>query len=359
MSFDLQLFAQEKTEPATPKRRQDVRKKGQVFQSREITSALVIMIGFVAIYEMAIPSLENMIALIKYLYYTYSGANDDVFTIVGLEALTKIVLAAVFKIVVPIVLSIFMISLVVTSLQVGFVFTTEPLNIKLERLNPFEGFKRIFSKKAFIELLKATIKVSIMCYVIYSFLIEQYKGIPMLLDMSVQDIFKYSFKVVFEVIMRIGIVLVILGIIDYYLQWREFELSIKMSKDDIKEEFKETEGNPQIKAEIKKKQRQISMRRMFQDIKKADVIITNPTHIAIAIMYDNNVNEAPVVVAKGKDIIATKIKEEAKKFNIPIVENKPLAQALYKSTEIGDMIPPELYQAVAEVLAYVYSLKGE
>jgi len=357
--INLQLFAEEKTEPATPKRRQDARKKGQVFQSREITSALVIVAGFLALNILAIPSLEKMMALTKYLLYTYSGANDDVFNVVGIRNLFTYVLQQAISIIIPIILLIFVVSLVSTYFQVGFVFTTEPLAFKLERLNPVEGFKRIFSKRALVELAKSIAKVVVLFYIMYSFLASQYKGIPMLLDMSVQDILKYALNILLGITIRIGIVLIVLGALDYFFQWREYEVSLKMSKEDIKEEFKETEGNPQIKAEIRRKQRQVSMRRMMQDLKKADVVITNPTHLAVALMYDSNVNDAPVVIAKGQDMIALRIKEEAKKLNIPIVENKPLAQALYRSTEIGDMIPPELYQAVAEVLAYVYSLKEE
>lgn len=357
--INLQLFAEEKTEPATPKRRQDARKKGQVFQSREITSALVIVAGFLAVNILAMPSLGKMMALIKYLLYTYSGANDDVFNVVGIRNLFTYVLQQAISIIVPIILLIFVVSLASTYLQVGFVFTTEPLAFKFERLNPVEGFKRIFSKRALVELAKSIAKVAVLFYIMYSFLASQYKGIPMLLDMSVQDILKYALNILLGITIRIGIVLIVLGALDYFFQWREYETSLKMSKEDIKEEFKETEGNPQIKAEIRRKQRQVSMRRMMQDLKKADVVITNPTHLAVALMYDSNVNDAPVVIAKGQDMIALRIKEEAKKLTIPIVENKPLAQALYRSTEIGDMIPPELYQAVAEVLAYVYSLKGE
>ncbi|HHW56562.1 MAG TPA: flagellar biosynthesis protein FlhB [Clostridia bacterium] len=357
--INLQLFAEEKTEPATPKRRQDARKKGQVFQSREITSALIIITGFLMINLLAMPSLAKFKALMRYLILTYSGANDDVFNPIRIHGLLKYIFQEGLLIAAPIILLIFVASLFATYFQVGFVFTTEALTFKLERLSPVEGFKRIFSKRSLVELAKSIVKVVVLFYIMYSFLVSQYKGVPMLLDMSVQDILKYALNILFGITIRIGIVLVVLGVLDYFFQWREYETSLKMSKEDIKEEFKETEGNPQIKTEIRKKQRQISMRRMMEDLKKADVVITNPTHFAVALMYDSNVNNAPVVVAKGQDIIAIRIKEEAQKLNIPIVENKPLAQALYKSTEIGDMIPPELYQAVAEVLAYVYSLKGE
>ncbi|MGB9779312.1 MAG: flagellar biosynthesis protein FlhB [Caldanaerobacter sp.] len=357
--INLQLFAGEKTEPATPKRRQEARKKGQVFQSREITSALVIVIGFLMITFFLEGFLGRVGTLLKFLLFTYSGANDDVFNTIGIWKIFRYVLSQTALIVFPFVFTVFTIALAATYFQVGFVFTTEPLTLKFERLNPVEGFKRIFSRRALLELFKSIAKVVVLFYIMYSFLASQYKGIPMLLDMRVQDLLRYVSNLLFGITIRVGVVLVILGVIDYFFQWREYENSLKMSKEDIKEEFKETEGNPQIKAEVRKRQRQISTRRMMQELKKADVVITNPTHFAVALMYDSEVNDAPVVVAKGKDLLALKIREEAEKLNIPVVENKPLAQSLYNSTEVGQMIPPELYQAVAEVLAYVYSLRGE
>lgn len=357
--MNLQMFAGERTEPATPKKRQDVRKKGQVFQSREITSAMIIVIGFLMIYFTTSNIMGEFINLFKYLFYNYGGASDDVFTVNGISKLFMIIFPIFLRLILPVILVVFLISLISTYAQVGFLFTLEPLNLKLERLNPIEGFKRMFSRRGIVELTKAILKIGILGYVMYSFLIWQYKGIPQLLDMSVQDLIKYSLNIFSGILLRISIVLIALGIIDYVFQWKDYESNIKMSKDDIKEEFKETEGNPQIKSEIKKKQRQISMIRMMQDVKKADVVITNPTHIAIALMYDNEINDAPIVVAKGLDYIAEKIKEEAKKYSIAIVENKPLAHSLYKTTEVGDSIPPDLYKAVAEVLAYVYSLKEE
>lgn len=355
----LQLFAGEKTEPATPKRRQDARKKGQVFQSREVTSAIITIAGFLVIYFTVQNSIEEIMNLIKYLFLNYGGASDNTFTVNGIYKLFEIILTVFLKLILPTIATVFLVALVSTYAQVGFVFTSESLNIKLERLNPLEGIKRMFSRRTILELLKAVVKIVILGYVMYSFLIGQYKGIPQLLDMSVQDLIKYSLNIFGGILLRISIVLIVLGVVDYIFQWRDYESNLRMSKEDIKEEFKETEGNPQIKSEIKKKQRQISMRRMMQNIKKADVVITNPTHIAVALMYDNEINDAPVVVAKGQDYIAQRIKEEAIKYSIVIVENKPLAQSLYKTTDIGDSIPPELYKAVAEVLAYVYSLRGE
>ncbi|WP_434564190.1 flagellar biosynthesis protein FlhB [Thermoanaerobacterium thermosaccharolyticum] len=355
----LQLFAGEKTEPATPKRRQDAKKKGQVFQSREVTSAIITIAGFLVIYFTVQNSIGEIMNLIKYLFLNYGGASDNTFTVNGIYKLFEIILTVFLKLILPTVATVFLVALVSTYAQVGFVFTSESLNIKLERLNPLEGIKRMFSRRTILELLKAVVKIGILGYVMYSFLIGQYKGIPQLLDMSVQDLIKYSLNIFGGILLRISIVLIVLGVVDYIFQWRDYESNLRMSKEDIKEEFKETEGNPQIKSEIKKKQRQISMRRMMQNIKKADVVITNPTHIAVALMYDNEINDAPVVVAKGQDYIAQRIKEEAIKYSIAIVENKPLAQSLYKTTDIGDSIPPELYKAVAEVLAYVYSLRGE
>lgn len=357
--MNLQNFAGERTEPATPKKRQDIRKKGQTFQSREITSALIIISGFLAVYFTAFNVINKFIYLFKYLLYNYIGPNDDIFSLNGISKFMNQIFSVFISIVLPIIISIFLVSLISTYAQVGFLFSSEALKIKLNRLNPIDGFKRLFSKRSIVELAKSIIKICVLIYILYSYLILQYKGIPQLLDMTVQDLIKYFLNIFSGILLRITIVLIILGVADYIFQWRDFESNIKMSKEDIKEEFKETEGNPEIKSQIRKRQRQISMRRMIMDIKKADVIITNPTHLAIALMYDNKVSDAPIVIAKGQDYVAEKIKEEAKKYDIIVVENKPLAHALYKSTNIGDSIPANLYKAVAEVLAYVYSLKGD
>jgi len=239
----------------------------------------------------------------------------------------------------------------------GFVLSAEPLVPRLDRLNPLEGLKRIFSRRSAVELLKSTVKVIVIGYVLFNSLKEIWPLFPLMMDMELYQAAKTMLRFIYNVGIKTSIALIILSLFDYLYQFYEYETSLMMSKEDIKEEFKETEGNPQIKSRIRQIQRQIARSRMLSDVKKADVVITNPTHLAIALLYDSSIKPAPIVVAKGQDYLAQKIKEIAQEYDIPIVENKPLAQILYKSVEIGDVIPEDLYQAVAEILAFVYSLK--
>lgn len=358
VKINLQFFAgDEKTEKATPKRRREAREKGQIFQSKEVNSAIIILSGFFILKVIGGYILDKLINVTSIIYDNYI-LDSSLFTIQGINLLTIRVLSIVAIIIGPIVGVLFISGLVVNYAQVGFLFTTKTLEIKLNRLNPIEGFKRILSKRSLMELLKSFIKIFIIGYTIYSYVINQIDIIFNVIDMSIGSIVKNIGNLIVNIGLRAGGVLIILAAFDYAYQWWDYEKNLKMSKQEIKEEFKQTEGNPQIKSKIKEKQRQIAMRRMMQDVPKADVIITNPTHYAIALKYDKEKYSAPYLLAKGKDLVAQNIKKVAIENNVPIVENKPLAQMLYKNVEINEVIPEELYQAVAEVLAYVYSLKG-
>ncbi len=231
------------------------------------------------------------------------------------------------------------------------------MNFKLERIKPLSGFKRMFSSKAAVELLKAVMKITIIGYAAFTFLKDRVQDALNLMMMDVRGITAFIGNVAADVSLKICMVVLAFAGMDYFYQWWEYEKNLKMTKQEIKDEYKQMDGNPEIKSKIKQKQRQISMQRMMQDIPKADVVITNPTHFAVAIRYDQTVSDAPMVIAKGQDFLAKRIKEIAKENKIEVVENKPLARTLYSSVEIGERIPPELYQAVAEVLAFVYSLK--
>lgn len=208
-------------------------------------------------------------------------------------------------------------------------------------------------------MVKSILKIVVIGYIGYSYLADEAKNILNTMNMDVISIAAYICVTSINVAIRMCIAMLILGVLDYGYQWWEYEKSLKMSKQEIKQENKEAEGNPEVKAKIRQKQRQIALRRMLQDIPKADVVITNPTHFAVAIKYDPKVSDAPIVIAKGQDYIALRIKEIAKENKVEIVENKPLARTLYASVDIGERIPPELFQAVAEVLAFVYSLKNK
>jgi flagellar biosynthetic protein FlhB len=265
---------------------------------------------------------------------------------------------AFLKIILPIFAVAFLTGLITGYSQVGFLFTTKTLQIKLNRLNPLSGLKRIFSVRSLTELIKSIFKIVVVGIIGFSYLKGEVVNMLKTMDMDVVSIAAYIGVTATNVAIRMCIALLVLGVLDYGYQWWEYEKNIRMTKQEIKEEYKQTEGNPEIKSKIKQKQRQISLRRMMQSVPEADVVITNPTHYAVAIKYDIKISDAPVVLAKGQDYMALKIKEKAKENGIEIVENKSLARALYSTVEIGEKIPPDLYQAVAEVLAFVYGLKN-
>ena len=355
--INLQLFAADgKTEKATPKKKKDARKKGQVLQSREISTAVVLTFVLISlrIFGKNI-YIENVIFMKKVL--TEYPKVDNLFTINSLSTLFLEGLTVLLKTTVPILAIAAITGLIAGYAQVGFLFTLKTLGVKFSRINPISGVKRMFSMRSIVELFKSIAKILIIGYTAYSYLKGQEKEIINTINMDVINIGIYIATTSINVGIRICMVLIILSIFDYLYQWWEYEKNLRMTKQEIKEEFKQVEGNPAIKSKIKQKQRQISMRRMMQQVPKADVIITNPTHFAVAIKYDANVSDAPMVIAKGQDYIAQRIKDIARENNVQIVENKPLARNLYDNVEVGQSIPQELYQAVAEVLAFVYSLK--
>jgi flagellar biosynthetic protein FlhB len=246
-----------------------------------------------------------------------------------------------------------------TYVQIGFLFSFEPLKPKFSQLNPMKGLQKIFSSRSLFELGKSLAKVILVSWVAWSSIQSEFTNMMKLMDLEIGPLTMYLINVSLDIAIKICFSLLIISAVDYFFQWRKHEKEIKMSKQEIKEEYKQMEGNPEIKSKIKQKQREISMRRMLKDVPKADVVITNPTHFAVAIKYDPQKMSAPYVLAKGADFMAQRIKEVAKENKIHTMENKPLAQALYKSVEVGEAVPSELYKAVAEVLAFVYSLQGK
>jgi len=357
--INLQLFAGEgdKTEKATPKKRQEARKKGHVFQSREITSALLLLVIFTTLRIWG-GSMYNELKVYTEKILTGYQRQNSFFTIDGFSNLFIGIILTVFKMSAPIFIIALIASLAAGYAQVGFIFTTNTLAFKLSHINPLNGLKRMFSFRSLTELLKSIIKITIVCYMGYTFLKGQASNILDLMDMDIISVASYICNTLISLALRICIVLVLFGLLDYGYQWWQYEKELRMTKQEIKEEYKQTEGNPEIKSKIKQKQRQLSMRRMMHDVPKADVVITNPTHYAVALKYDTSISDAPVVLAKGQDYIALRIKDIAKENNVEIVENKPLARTLFETVDVGEAIPPELYQAVAEVLAFVYSLRN-
>lgn len=356
--IDLQLFSEEKTEPATPKKKKETREKGNVLQSREVNSAFVLLGVFIIINGFASFIGISLRNITIHVFEEYLSL-DFIFSIKNLQILFIQVMIYFFIILAPIALTALVIGLLSSYVQVGVLFTTKPLSIDINKLNPIDGFKRMFSTRSVIELIKAIVRILIIGYISYSYVKGQIITILETIGMDSAMILKSILSMSVNIGIRAGAVLVVLAALDYFYQWYEYNKNLRMSKQEIKEEYKQTEGNPQIKSKIKEKQRQISMSRMMQDVPKADVIITNPTHFAIGIVYNPQEFDAPKVIAKGQDLIAQNIKKIAKENNVPIVENKPLARTLYDTVEIGQFIPPDLYQAVAEVLAYVYRINNK
>ena len=356
--FDLQRFAEgggggEKTEEPTDKKRRDARKKGQVARSQELNAAFVLLAGFFVIKVLWEYIYENIAG-----YSAYIFANISMFSF-STESIMEIFLGIVVllgKTAFPIMLGITVLALAINFFQVGFVVSTEKIEPKLDNINPINGFGRIFSKRSLVELAKSIFKILIIGFFLYLYLKDEVPFMPYFiyydLGHSLTEIADKIFTMAFQVI---GVIMV-MAIADYAYQSWQTTQDLMMTKQEVKDEYKQTEGDPQIKGRIKQKQRQMAMSRMMQEVPKADVIVTNPTHFAVALLYEKGM-AAPKVLAKGQDIVAQRIKEIARESRIPIVENKPLARALYDTVEIGGFVPEELYQAVAEILAYVYRLK--
>lgn len=356
--INLQLFTEEKTEEATPKKKKEAREKGNVMQSKEVNSAFVLLAVFIMINFFASFIGIAFLDITRYVYQEYL-TQDFMFTIKNLQPLLINGIVISLIIVAPIAITSLILGVGSSYLQIGFLFTTKPLAIDLKKLNPIEGFKRLFSLRSIVELLKSLLRLIAIGFLSYSYIKGQIYTIFETMGMDIDIILKLTLKMSINIGIRAGVVLIVLAILDYYYQRYDYNKKQKMSKQEVKEEHKQTEGNPQIKSKIKEKQRQMSMQRMMQDVPKADVIITNPTHFAIGIKYDPQSFEAPKVIAKGQDLIAQNIKKIAKENNVPIVENKPLARTLYDKVEVGQFVPAELYQAVAEVLAYIYRINNK
>ena len=352
-TFDLQLFADgDKTEEPTAKKRADARKKGQVGKSQELNTAFVLLMGFFML-NLLWDTIYLHIA--EYTTYILSHPNQTVDT----ETITNLfigIIELLAKTSFPIMIAIMLIGLSINFFQVGLQFNTEAMEPKLDKLNPINGFGRIFSKRALVEMLKSIFKIIVIGSALYVVLIDHVLSMPQFIFFGLENSLGQIADIIFGMAFKICGVILVLGVIDLsYQKWQTTQ-DLKMTKQEVKDEFKQSEGDPQIKGKIKQKQRQMAMARMMQEVPKADVIVTNPTHFAVALEYHKGM-VAPRVLAKGQDLVAQRIKDIAREAGVAIVENKPLARALYASTEIGDSVPQELYQAVAEVLAYVYRLK--
>lgn len=344
----------DKTEDPTPHRLREARRKGQVFKSMELNSAINI--------------LGVMILLLVFSAVAFKGFEDVFHMFFGTMLaipITTLNVQVVFREAVMrylvIMLPIFSVALVLgvasNLVQVGFLASTEQMSPQLNRLNPLEGFKKILSKKALFEMVKALLKIAIIGTVTYLFVQSRMNTMLLLVNQTAASSLKVFWNTMVTLGIIVGLVFLALAFMDYIFQRHEYKSSLKMSRKDIKDEYKQLEGDPLVRAKLREKQRQLARERMMQDVPTADVVITNPTHIAIALVYHEGEHSAPRVVAKGVEVLAQRIRDIAAEHDIAIVENPPVAQMLWKHTEIGDEIPIELYQAVAEIMAMVYQAK--
>ncbi|GKX28969.1 flagellar biosynthetic protein FlhB [Vallitalea longa] len=363
ISYNLQFFAGngdagEKTEKPTERKREKAREEGQVAKSMEVTTALMLVTMFSAIKLFTPYVYDKMQEMFKYIYSTFKIGTDE-FTINFISNITKYTLEVILEILFPFFAIAVAIGLVGNFLQVGWKPSAKTMKPKFNKLSPLQGFKRLFSLRSIMELLKSLLKISIIIIIVYVSIKDKIGLIILMYDLSLLDGLKLITDLALDIGIKVGAFFILVAVADYIYQRYSLEKQLKMTKQEVKQEYKETEGNPEIKSKIRQKMREASMKRMMQDLPNADVIITNPTHFAVAIQYDGEKSLAPVVIAKGVDILAAKIKSIAIDNDIEIVENKPLARTLYYTVDIGNEIPEELYQTVAEVLAFVYNLKKD
>ncbi len=345
---------QEKTEQATPKRREDARRKGQVARSSELSSIAILAAGLLALSALGGYMFDQLgIFMVDALTNGIFIELDpgSLHLSIGTWAL------GYARIVGPVVALLVVAALGINYAQVGVLFTLQPLTPKAERISPLSGLKRIFSSRGLVELAKGLFKIGAVVYVTYLTIDSDMDSLIAYMDMSVGQIFTLSGDITITLAFRIVLLLLIMAILDYAFQRWEYEKNLRMTRQEVREEVKQQEGDPMVRSRIRALQREMSQRRMMDDVMTADVVVTNPTHVAVALKYDMENMPAPRVVAKGQRLVAQRIKELARDAGVPLVENKPLARALFKVVRIGDEIPEDLFKAVAQVLAFVFQLK--
>ncbi len=346
-----------KTEKATSKKRRDERKKGNIFLSRDVV-ILVSLLGMFVILKMFFPTIYG--TLKKYLmeYMTMAGTLKDVSNDLTMQISQNFMLTFA-KVTILLLLVSVLLSVVATAFQTKLLFAAESFKPKFNRLSPLQGIKRMFSMKSAMEVVKGLIKITILFVMIIQYIKKQIIHFPDLLMMDIIPSCVYMLDAAFGMVLNIGIAFAAISVFDYFYQWWDYERQLRMSKQEVKEEYKQLEGDPKVKGKIKELQRKMAMSRMMQSVPSADVVVKNPTHFAVALKYDPERNTAPVVVAKGQDELALRIIKVAEENQVYVIENKPLARALYATTEVRQQIPPDYYGAIAEILVYVYKLKNK
>lgn len=350
----LLIFASEdKTEEATPRKKSEARKKGQVAKSKEVALSMTLLASTLVILILG----QYMITSFKDTLTVFLGSYLN--TTLDYGSILKITLLSIYRVAVvflPIVLPIMLMGIFANFVQTGVLFSKEPIKPDFKKLNPINGFKRMFSLRSFVELFKDLAMVIIVGYVGYAFIRDNYINILTIGNLTPAGIFKQLGSLIVSIFTKITIIMMVIALADYIFQRFQYKKDMRMTKQEVKEEFKQDEGDPEIKSKRKQIARQLAMGRMMSQVPKATVVVTNPTHISVALKYEEGMS-APKVVAKGADYIALKIKEKAKQSDIPIIENRPLARLIFEKVELDDEIPVDMYEAVAEILAIVYKIK--
>lgn len=347
---------QEKTEQATPKRREEARKKGQVAKSRELASVAVLFSGLLTLFWGSTYFYNQSTNILRH-YLSQAGSIE--ITSNNMHGLTMLAFSQFSATLCPLFLVLIVIAVLANYLQVGPLLALEAIRPKFSKINPLEGIKRIFSAQALNEFMKSILKIAVVGWIAFYTVRGEMDNLLPLLDQSPSQILCYLSRVSFTIFWKTCLVMIFLAVLDFLFQKWEFEKNLRMTRQEVKEEYKQTEGDPQVKSRIKSIQREMARKRMMAAVPEADVVITNPTQLAVALKYKEGEMEAPVVVAKGSGLLADRIRAIAREHGIPVIENKPLAQSIFKLVEVGVCIPENLYQAVAGVLAYVYRLKGK
>ena len=346
---------EEKTEQPTPKKRRELKEKGEVAKSKELPSVAVLLSALMALSFFGSYMYNHVQIIMKgaFAFPTMNDLNVSEFMKYAHDLVSRFIVLLS-----PLFGAIFITAILSNIMQVGFIVSGESITPKFSKIDPIKGFGRMFSKQALMELFKSVLKLIIVGGVAFLTVKGEMKNFSLLGDMETNTIFIYILKIFFKIFIRCSMAMIVLVVIDYIFQKWEFENRIKMTKQEVKDEFKKSEGDPLIKSRIRSIQMEMARRRMMQAVPDADVVITNPTHLAVALKYDSLTMNAPKVIAKGPGKIAERIREMASEYDIPIMENKELARNLYAAVDVGQEIPAALYQAVAEILAYIYRLKS-
>lgn len=346
----------EQTEKPTPKRREEARKKGQVARSQELAGSVIFLAVVLVLHAFFTPMMDSLQGGMRAYFSRIGHANGDLnFHAVGglfMQAASGVILVVGSVFVIA-----FVIGVVANVAQFGFLFSLKSITPSFGKLNPINGFKNMFSKRIFVQLAKQLLKLAVVAIILYVDISGNITFFAQVGQTSPAAMIEMTMNLIFGIAWKFGLLLVLIGLFDYAYERWQLEDNLKMSKQEVKDEWRQSEGNPEAKGALKKRQREMSRRRMMQSVPRATVVVTNPTHFAVALEWDEAAMEAPVLIAKGADLIAKRIRDLAREHNIPIMENPPLARTLYDKVELDQAIPPNLYAAVAQVIAFVYQLK--